>query len=127
MCRSEDSGTFVQDSTIAPNEAYTLYSANDFSHTAVDQVDTTHAPSYASYVNTVVRQVVVPTTCNELFSTYNVPDAFSGGGKLLVMGMDWSCDYVGNSEFVPNHTIQPHEYYIVYNMLYNTHTIAPTR
>lgn len=123
-CETDTSGNFVIDNTIRIGESYLLYTGQSFQILSQAQFSHSIMSQNENRINTITKSISFSEDCNSLFDK-KMLNNFEGGGRLLVEGIGWVCDYIDNIQgFVPNYMIEPGEYYIVKNNIYQYHNIS---
>ena len=117
-CEFDESGSVISDKLLKPGEAYIVQSHEAFDITVEGTYEHNTATSNTTKASSEKHD------CNSLFDATLLTE-FSGGGRLTVQGLGWSCDYI-NSEhgFIPNYMITPGDYYIVINGINATEHIS---
>ena len=122
-CILHSDGTIISDTTILPGQSYILYSTAPFTITTNAQYGFSHPSQNSDRVNSITKPISSNQDCNNLFKSGQLIN-FEGGGRLLVQGLDWGCNYIDSDKgFVPNYVIQPGEYYNVINNIHLSHHI----
>ena len=124
ICETDANGDFISDHTIRVGESYILYTLQSFQISSQAQFSHSIISQNENYINTITKSMSVSEDCNSLFDDMMLKN-FNGGGRLLVQGMGWVCNYINSIEgFTPNYMIEPGEYYIVKNNIYQYHNIS---
>ena len=102
-CILHSDGTITSDATILPGESYVLYSTASFTIRTYEQYGSSYSSHNSNRVNSIIKPITSNQDCNSLFKSGQLIN-FEGGGRLLVQGLDWGCNYIDrNHGFIPNY------------------------